>query len=136
MTSNYDINLRDKMNTEGLNRLYWELFDSPDAEGSAFKFMEREPVLVLDDFMTEFPMYKIKVELAYTSKNYADLIGLPSSSPHRVGKAVKLRVTNPKMRMFVVRGLILRGITRVGVGMKHVYFDTDNYLKKDALYIQ
>ena len=123
-------------NTEGLKHLYWEIFDSPDSEGSAYNFMEREPVLILDDILSEEPDWIPKIEVGYCSKPYGDILGLPISSPFRVGKAVRLRVTNPKSRMFLVRHLILRNVTRIGVGMKHVYFDTDNYLNKDALYIQ
>ena len=123
-------------NTEGLKHLYWELFDSPDAEGSGYRFMEREPVLILDDILSEYSDWKLKVETGYCSKAYADILGLPAQSPFRVGKAVKLRATNPKLRMFIIRHLILRGVTRIGVGREHVYFDTDNYLYKDALYVQ
>lgn len=123
-------------NTEGLKHLYWELFDSPDAEGSGYRFMEREPVLILDDILSEYPDWKLKVQTAYCSKPYADILGLPAQSPFRVGKAIKLRATNPKLRMFIIRHLILRGVTRIGVGREHVYFDTDNYLYKDALYVQ
>ncbi len=123
-------------NREGLRHLYWELFDSPDSPGSAFNYMEREPVLILDDIITEFKQYRLKIDVAYTSKTYADVLGLPTSSPHRVGKAIQLRVTNPRQRMFMVTELIRRGVTRIGVGREHVYFDTDNYLKEDALYIQ
>lgn len=123
-------------NTEGLKHLYWELFDSPDAEGSGYRFMEREPVLILDDILSEYPDWKLKVQTAYCSKPYADILGLPAQSPFRVGKAIKLRATNPKLRMFIVRHLILRGVTRIGIGREHIYFDTDNYLYKDALYVQ
>ena len=132
----FDRSVRNEMNTEGLVHLYWELFDSPDSEGSAFNFMERKPVLILDDIVMENRWWKPKIELAYTSKMYADILGLPTSSSHRVGKAIRLRVTNPKMRMFVVKHLILRGVVRIGVGMKHVYFDTDDYLYKESFYIQ
>ena len=123
-------------NTEGLKHLYWELFDSPDAEGSGYRFMEREPVLILDDILSEEPDWKLKVETAYCSKPYGDILGLPAQSPFRVGNAIKIRATNPKLWMFILRHLILRCVTRIGVGREHIYFDTDNYLYKDALYVQ
>jgi len=122
-------------NTEGLNHLYWELFDSPDAEGSAYRFMEREPVLILDDIFSEFPNWHIRIDLAYTSQRYGDILGLPTSSPFRVGKAVKISALNPAKRIFIVKNLIIRGIDRIGVSDKYVYFDTENYLKKPALYV-
>lgn len=134
----FDKKVRDSIecNRQGLKHLYWELFDSPDAPGSAFRYMEREPVLILDDIVTEFEKYRPKIEVAYVSKSYGDLLGLPSSSPHRIGKAIRFRTTNPTQRMFIVTELIRRGVSRIGVGKEHVYFDTDNYLKKDALYVQ
>ena len=132
----WDKKNRKSYNQEGLTYLYWELFDSPDTPGSAFRYMEREPVLILDDIIRVNRDLRPKVEVAYASKLYADVLGLPSSSPHRVGCAVRLRVTNPRVRMIWVKQLILRGVTRIGVGREHVYFDTDNYLKDDALYVQ
>ena len=124
------------MNKQGLKNLHWELFDSPDEPGSGFKFMEREPVLILDDIIVEHTLYKPKIIMGYTSQKYADLRGLPSSSSHRTGHAVLLRVTNAKKRMFLVRHLILRGVQRIGIGQEHVYFDTDLYLKGPRLYYQ
>lgn len=132
----YDRKNRKSYDQRGLVYLYWELFDSPDAPGSAFRYMEREPVLILDDIMREHRDWKPQIEVAYTTKTYADILGLPTSSSHRVGCAVQLRARNPEKRMFIVSNLIRRGVTRIGVGIDHVYFDTDNYLKKDALYVQ
>ena len=126
---------RESFNTEGLTHLYWELFDSADAKGSAFRFMEREPVLILDDIIKVFQYWRPQVILGYTSKPVADLLGLPTSSSFRVGKAIRLKAKNPKARMFLVENLIIRGVTRIAVCMDYVEFDTDNYLKKDALYI-
>jgi hypothetical protein len=126
---------RENFNTDGLSHLYWELFDSADAKGSAFRYMEREPVLILDDIIKEHYYFRPHILLGYTSKPVADLLGLPTSSSFRVGKAVRLKAKNPKTRMFIVENLIIRGVTRIAVCMDYVEFDTDNYLKKDALYI-
>lgn len=122
---------------EGLRHLRWSMFDSPDAPGSGWRYMERQPVLILDDICTEeVGRVSVKVDYAYLSKPMAEALSVPYSSPHLVGRAVRLRVTNPKARMKWVKHLVLRGVTRIGVGMEHVYFDTENYLLKDALYIQ
>lgn len=110
---------------EGLQYLKWSMFDSPDQKGSGYKFMEREPVMILDDIVREHRM-NIKVKLAYTSPYQSNKLALPTQSSHRIGKAVLLRITNPKSRMDMVRGLILRGVTRIGVGKDVVYFDTDS----------
>ena len=127
---------REGKDIEGLTYLTWNAFDSPDSVGSGFKYMEREPVLILDDIIREFPHYRPAVEIGYVSKPIGDLLGLPTSSPYRVGKGVRLRTPNPKKRMFIVKNLILRGVTRIAVNMNYVEFDTDNYLKEDALYVR
>ena len=124
------------MNKEGLIHLHWELFDSPDAPGSGYRYMEREPVLILDDILIEHHKWRPKIELAYVTESYGNMRGLPSSSSHRTGNAILLRAKNPQKRMFIVKNLILRGVERIGIGMDHVYFDTDLYLKGKALYIQ
>ena len=133
---NYNRKNKEFNNTEGLKHLYWELFDSPDSKGSAFRYMEREPVLILDDIMVEFPMWRPSIELGYTSQPYSDLLGLTSYSPYRVGKGVRLKVLDSKKRMFLVKNLILRGVVRIAVSEKYVEFDTDNYLYKPNLYIR
>jgi len=127
---------RETNNTVGLQNLYWELFDSPDANGSGFRYMEREPVLILDDIITEHYHYRPKILLGYTSKAVADSLGLPSISPYRVGKGIMLRVTNATARMFLVENLIIRGVKRIAVSDDNVEFDTDNFLYKPKLYIR
>jgi len=132
----YNKKERDNFNRTGLSHLWWELFDSRDSVGSAFRFMEREPVLILDDILKEHQYYIPIIELGYTSKPYSDLLGLPTQSPYRVGKGVRLRVTNASKRMFLVENLIIRGVKRIAVSDKYVEFDTDNYLRNPKLYIR
>lgn len=36
------------LDIEGLDYLQWSMFDSPDEIGSGYKFMERQPVYILD----------------------------------------------------------------------------------------
>ena len=127
---------RSGFNREGLKQLYWELFDSRDAAGSAFRYMEREPVLILDDICVEHYSYRPKIELGYTSKTVADLLGLPTISPYRTGRGIMIRVTNATARMFLVENLIIRGVKRIAVSDNSVEFDTDNYLYKPKLYIR
>ncbi len=125
-----------KFNTTGLKHLYWELFDCPSSVGSGFKYMEREPVLILDDIISEFNQWRPYIELGYTSKPYADLLGLTTYSPYRVGKGVRLRVISAPKRMFLVKNLILRGVERIAINEKYIEFDTDNYLYKPNLYLR
>lgn len=101
------------------------MFDSPDQRGSAFKYMERQPVFILDDIVREHRM-NLKIELGYCSKTYADKIYLPTMDSHRIGKAVRLRVTNAKKKYDLISSLIVRGVSRIGIGKDVVYFDTDD----------
>ena len=112
-------------NCEGLEYLTWDQFDSPDKPGTGYKFMEREPVLILDKLVHRTKMI-LDIELAYVTPNTARFLSLPSNDSHRIGKAVRLRVLNPKKRMKVIRHLIIFGVKRINVDEETVYFDTDD----------
>jgi hypothetical protein len=115
----------EKKNVEGLNYLTWDMFDSPGEPGSGYNFMEREPVLILDQVVHKTKRL-LNVELGYVSKIYADKIPLPTKDSHRVGKAIRLRIVSPKKRMDVIKELILFGVERIAVNRETVYFDTDD----------
>jgi hypothetical protein len=120
----------EEMDTEGLSVLKWSMFDSPDKLGSGKMFMESAPVKILDEiFRTE----RIKgfIELGYTSSAYANSLRLPAQHPHRLGKAVRFRCINNSKRFRFIKGLIQYGIERITVSDESIYFDTDNYLKKE-----
>jgi len=98
-------------------------------------YMERLPVLILDDVAREERM-RFDVTLGYTCKWASDKIhSLPSKDSHRVGLAVKIRILNTQKRLRLVRGLILRGVTRIGIGKDDVYFDCDD-LKRMSLFLR
>lgn len=120
-------------NCEGLTYLTWDMFDSPDSKGSGFRFMEREPVLILDAIVRKTQAV-MNVELGYVSKPVADKMGLVSMDSHRVGKAVRLRCVGHKKRMVIIKGLIEFGVQRIAVNRETVYFDTDD-LKDKAFYL-
>ena len=121
-----------EMDEEGLKILKWSMFDSPDKLGSGKMFMESEPVWILDDvFRTE--RLKGYIHLGYTSKTYADKIGLGLESEHRIGKAIKFKCINPSHRFRFVRGLIQRGVERISLYDESIYFDTESYLKGSEL---
>lgn len=120
-------------NCEGLTYLTWDMFDSPDSKGSGFRFMEREPVLILDAIVRKTQAV-MNVELGYVSKPLADKMGLVSMDSHRVGKAVRLRCVGHKKRMVIIKGLIEFGVQRIAVNRETVYFDTDD-LKDKAFYL-
>ena len=103
----------------------------PRPAGSGFKFMEREPVLILDKVVHKTKMI-LDIRLGYVSPHYARLRGLVSTDSHRIGKAVRLRVLSNKKRMNLVSALIQEGVTRIALDRETLYFDTDNQ-KPDAL---
>lgn len=111
--------------TDGLEYLRWSMFDSPDKKGSGFRFMERQPVLILDNIVAEKKMI-LNIELGYCSESYANKIFLPTMDSHRIGKAVRLRVVSAAKKYDLISSLIVRGVSRIGVGGKTIYFDTDD----------
>ena len=122
----FDYTKQDDM--EGLKNLYWSQFGCKCGRcdiKSGKNFMERLPVYILDDISREERM-RFYIDLAYVCKPSADKMPLISKNPHRVGLAVKVRCTDNKQRLKLIRGLIVRGVTRISVEDSHVYFDTDS----------
>ena len=97
-------------------------------------FMERLPVYILDDIAKEERM-RFDIELAYVCKTEADRTSLPTKDPHRVGLGVRIRSLNAQKRMKLIRGLVVRGVTRIGINDKFIYFDTDD-LRKMGMYMK
>jgi len=121
-----------EMDEEGLKILKWSMFDSPDSLGSGKRFMESEPVFILDEV---FRRERLKgyIRLGYTSKTYADKIGLGLESEHRIGKAIRFKCINPAHRFRFVRGLIQYGVERIKLYDDSIYFDTEHNLKGEDL---
>jgi len=115
----------DRQQCEGLLYLRWDMFDSPDQPGSGKKYMEHEPVLILDKIVHQSKMI-LDVELGYVSPTKAKMMGLTTHDSHRIGKAIRIRVLNPKKRMKLVSRLIKLGVRRIALGWETVYFDTDS----------
>jgi hypothetical protein len=128
-----ELSLEEMRNCEGLLFLTWDMFDSPDSKGSGYKFMEREPVLILDEVVRKTRMI-LTIEMGYVTKTYGDNQRLVSIDSHRVGKAIRIRIVGHSKRMKLVKALILEGVTRIALGRETVYFDTDD-LKPDAFYL-
>jgi hypothetical protein len=106
------------------------LEDLPD---SGYKYMEREPVYILDEIIRK-TRATMRVTLGYVTKPYGDKIRLVNTNSHRIGKAIRLRCVGHKKRMVIVKNLIEHGIERIAVNRETVYFDTDD-LKEKAFYI-
>lgn len=131
-TTTYTDAYTKEMDEEGLKILKWSMFDSPDSLGSGKRFMESEPVFILDEV---FKRERLKgyIRLGYTSKTYADKIGLGLESEHRIGKAIKFKCINPAHRFRFVRGLIQYGVERIKLYDDSIYFDTEHNLKGEDL---
>lgn len=117
--------MTDKQDCEGLVFLTWSQFDSPDQPGSGFKFMERDTVQILDRVIHKTKMV-FKIEMGYASPKYARIKGLAHHDSHKIGKAVRIRVTNNKQRMRLVGALWDEGVRRFATDRETLYFDTDN----------
>ena len=117
-------------NTEGLRYLQWSEFDCPEEKGSGYRFMERLPVLILDKYITK-TRYNIQVLEGYMSPKYANK-HKPARSSHRVGHAVRVKITAPDKRMKFIAFLIHEGVRRIGFDEVSVYYDTDD-LKRPFL---
>ena len=134
----YRFDYDEEDDTEGLTQLRWSQFMCKCGRcevDSGKMYMERLPVLFLDAISREERM-RMDVELGYVCQNAADKIHfLPSKDSHRVGLAVKIRVLNPFKRMKIVRQLVLRGVSRIALSDKSLYFDCDD-LKAQALYLR
>lgn len=122
-------------NCEGLVYLTWDLFDSPDQPGSGYKFMEREPVLILDNaiHMMQRKMFT-KVVMGYASPYWANRCKLSINDSHRIGKAITLKCPDAAKKHDLVKALLSLGVERIALqknGKEElVYFDTDTQKKR------
>jgi len=71
----------------------------------------------------------MKVPIVITSayrcpKHNQEIGGVPGSA-HVKGYAVDIRVLDSKTRFYVVRWLLERGISRIGIGRDFIHFDLD-----------
>ena len=134
----YTFDYDEEDDREGLDFLRWSQFMCKCGKcsvSSGKDYMERMPVLFLDAIAREERM-RFDVELGYVCQWSADKEHfLPTKDSHRVGLAIKIRVLNPVKRMKIVRGLIYRGVSRIGLADKSLYFDCDD-LKGMSLYLR
>jgi len=123
-TNSYTLN----DDSDGLKHLLWSQFMCKCGicdVGNGKRNMERLPVLILEDIAREERM-RFDIELAYVCKGSADKMFLSTVDSHRVGLAVKIRIVSSLKRIKLIRGLIMRGVTRFRVTDKSVYFDCDD----------
>lgn len=121
--------------SEGLRNLLWSQFGCKCSKcniKSGKNFMERLPVYILDDIAREERM-RFDIGLGYTCKPHSDKLILTTKNPHRIGLAVRVSIKDKVKRMKLVRGLVMRGVTRIGIYDDYIYYDTDS-LKEMAFF--
>jgi|TARA_R100001198_G_scaffold40547_1_gene22239 hypothetical protein len=136
-TPTYEVGYNEEDDRQELKKLLWSQFMCKCGRCSVKtgkNFMERLPVFILDEIALEERM-RFDIDLGYVCKPKADKLLLVSKNPHRAGLAIKIRILNTSKRLRVVRGLIVRGVTRIALANEYVYFDTDD-LKSMALYLR
>lgn len=133
----YTFNYTEADDKEGLKNLLWSQFGCkcPKCNVKSGKnYMERLPVYILDDISREERM-RFQIDLGYTCKYNSNRLVLTTKNPHRVGLGVRVSVKDPVKRMKLIRGLIMRGVTRIGIYTDYVYYDTDS-LKSMGFFIK
>lgn len=123
--------------SEGINNLLWSQFGCKCSKcniKSGKNFMERLPVYILDDIARE-ERIRFDIGLGYVCKPNADKLILTSKDPHRVGLGVRVNIKDSVKRLKLIRGLIMRGVTRIGIYNDYIYYDTDS-LKEMGVFIK
>jgi hypothetical protein len=121
-------------NTEGLDYLTWNMFDSPDQDGSGYKYMEKEPVVILDRVIHKTKLLA-EIEVGYASPEYARALDLEEDNSHRIGKGIRFKCIYKKSRLLFVKELMNLGVQRIQLSDRSIYFDTDNSFKPPVLEI-
>jgi len=133
----YEAGYNEEDDRQELKKLLWSQFMCKCGKCSVKtgkNFMERLPVFILDEIALEERM-RFDIELGYVCKSKGNKIFLPTKDSHRTGLGIKVRILNNMKRLKVVRGLIVRGVTRIALADEFIYFDTDD-LKPMALYLR
>lgn len=133
----YERGYNEEDDRQELKKLLWSQFMCKCGKCSVKtgkNFMERLPVFILDEIALEERM-RFDIDLGYVCKPKGDKIFLPTKDAHRAGLGIKVRVLNNMKRLKVMRGLIVRGVTRIALADDFIYFDTDD-LKPMALYLR
>lgn len=120
------------MNRTFIRYFDYSEFDCPYAQGSGYRHMDREFLVMLDEarYLCNF---KFKVLRGYVSSMYKDRLIMLDDSPHLLGKAAVLHCKVPKLRLRMVAALLEVGFHRIGIGPDYIYVDNDEV--KDPMLI-
>ena len=108
-------------------------FDSPDKPGSG-EMMDRDFLLLLDE-ARDIAGIPFRIGSGFrTPEWHADLTRrgykTAKNSPHLLGLAADITVTNSRERWLVMDALLTVGIVRLGIGENFIHCDIDDHPKK------
>ncbi|HDZ68906.1 MAG TPA: peptidase M15 [Phycisphaerales bacterium] len=99
-------------------------FDQPRLPGSGNSFMHNSFLEMLDD-AREIAQVPFVITSGYRTLKYNVKIGGTVNSSHCKGFAADIAVQGSKSRCKILRGLILAGFTRIGIGTDFIHADND-----------
>ena len=114
-----------KENKINLNRIkYFKLkeFECTCCQKSA---ISEELVLKLD-LAREIAEVPFRINSAYRCQKHNQLVGGVKDSAHLSGLAVDIACLNSSDRIKILRGLIIAGFRRIGIGKTFIHVDIDN----------
>ena len=98
-------------------------FDSPDKPGSG-KDMDATFLSMLDE-ARELSGCAYRITSGYRTQTHNKKVGGASKSSHLIGHAADIAAPDSASRYKIIRGLILAGFTRIGVGRTFIHCDND-----------
>lgn len=100
-------------------------FDSPDAPGSGEK-MDAAFLAMLDE-ARELAGVPFHITSGFRTVAHNKKVGGAAKSSHTVGCAADIATPDSRTRHAVIRGAMLAGFNRIGVGKTFVHVDNDKY---------
>ena len=107
----------------------WEFFrfsefDSPDAPGSAEKYISCDLIHRLE-YACEAAGVPFVITSGYRTKQHNEAVGGVPGSAHCKGLAADIAATSSQARFTILSALISEGFTRLGIGPDFIHVDTD-----------
>ena len=99
-------------------------FDQPMLPGSGNSFMQDSFLEMLDD-AREIAQVPFIITSGYRTLKHNKEVGGSVNSSHCKGFAADIAVQGSKSRCKILRGLILAGFTRIGIGNSFIHADND-----------
>jgi uncharacterized protein YcbK (DUF882 family) len=100
-------------------------FDSPDQPGSGEQM--DETFLSMIDEARDLAGVPFKITSGYRTIAHNKKVGGAVKSSHTTGYAADIAAPNSLARYAIIRGAIMAGFNRIGVGRTFVHIDSDPY---------